>query len=187
LATLGLPLNNRTVLEVGAGIGDHSSFYIDRGCKITITEGRADNVAYIKTTYPHEDVRILDVDNPNLRDCEKWNIIHCYGLLYHLKYPIKAICFISKHCTDFAILETIAHSKEYKMPLLCKEPKEIQQNSLGGDCYRFSKDWLLNRLKENFKYVYTTKTHPYHVDFPKVRGVFIAAHIELINNNLSLG
>lgn len=30
LASLGLPITGRSVLEVGAGIGDHSHFYIDR-------------------------------------------------------------------------------------------------------------------------------------------------------------
>ena len=183
LATLGLPLNNRKVLEVGAGIGDHSSFYIDRGCKITITDGRADNVEYIKNIYPQDDIRILDMDNPVLPDNEKWELIHCYGLLYHLNFPGKAITFLSNRCENFMILETIAHDKDIDITR-AEEPKSIQQNSLSGLCYRFSKTWVLKQLQANFKYVYTTKTYPHHRDFPRIRGIFIASHEEIINNNL---
>ena len=183
LATLGLPLNNRRVLEVGAGIGDHSSFYIDRKCKITITEGRVDNVEYIKNVYPQEDIRILDMDNPVLPDGEKWETIHCYGLLYHLNFPGKAIAFLAKRCESFMVLETIAHDNDIDVTR-AEEPKDIQQNSLSGLCYRFSKTWVLKQLQANFKYVYTTKTHPYHRDFPRIRGIFIASHVEIINNNL---
>lgn len=39
LASLHLPLENRSVLEVGAGIGDLTSFFLDRNCEVVITEG----------------------------------------------------------------------------------------------------------------------------------------------------
>ncbi len=38
LATLGLSIAGSTVLEVGAGIGDHTSFFLDRGCHVVCTE-----------------------------------------------------------------------------------------------------------------------------------------------------
>jgi len=41
LARLGLPIEpNMPVLEVGTGIGDHTSFFLDRGCVVTSTKGR---------------------------------------------------------------------------------------------------------------------------------------------------
>src|ERR1700682_5619401 len=40
LATLGLDLNNKSVLEVGAGIGDHTTFFLDRGCEVLCTAPR---------------------------------------------------------------------------------------------------------------------------------------------------
>jgi len=52
LASLGLDLTKQKVLEVGAGTGDHSSFFIDRSCDITITEARAPNLAVIKKNLP---------------------------------------------------------------------------------------------------------------------------------------
>lgn len=52
LATLPLPLAERSVLEVGAGIGDHTSFFIDRGCTVTITDAREENLAIVGRRLP---------------------------------------------------------------------------------------------------------------------------------------
>ena len=41
LASLQIPIRGKSVLEIGAGIGDHSSYYLDRGCTVTSrTRGR---------------------------------------------------------------------------------------------------------------------------------------------------
>src|SRR5436190_23319889 len=44
LASLRLPRVNRTVLELGAGVGDHRTFFLDRGCSVTSIEARRENV-----------------------------------------------------------------------------------------------------------------------------------------------
>jgi len=50
--------------EVGAGIGDHTSFFLDRGCSVITTEGRPENLELLRQRYPQLDVRLLDLDNP---------------------------------------------------------------------------------------------------------------------------
>ena len=68
LAGLGLPIAGRDVLEVGAGIGDLTSFFLDRGCQVTAIEPRAENRAYFATQYddlaawPARPLRILPGD-----------------------------------------------------------------------------------------------------------------------------
>src|ERR1700730_18661 len=66
LATLSLPLTNRSVLEVGAGIGDHTSFFLDRGCTVVTSDARSENCDIIRQRYPDADVRILDLDRPDV-------------------------------------------------------------------------------------------------------------------------
>ena len=41
-----------SVLEVGAGIGDHSAFWIDRGYRLTTSDGRPECVAVLKERFP---------------------------------------------------------------------------------------------------------------------------------------
>src|SRR5262245_4186926 len=48
LASLGIPVHSRTVLEVGAGIGDLTHYFLDRGCTVTATDVREENVRYLK-------------------------------------------------------------------------------------------------------------------------------------------
>src|SRR5260370_14028844 len=99
LATLGLPLAGKTVIEVGAGIGDHTSFFVDRGCQVIITEVMPANAAILKRKYPDFRVELLDLDNfdPALNDPAE--IVSCYGTLYHLRRPAEAIAALSKCCT----------------------------------------------------------------------------------------
>ena len=59
LASLRLPVSGRSVLEVGAGIGDHTHYYTDRGCRVTITEARAQNLTYLTQRYPQCSIRAL--------------------------------------------------------------------------------------------------------------------------------
>src|SRR5258706_7389962 len=40
LASLGLELADRSVLELGAGVGDHTTFFLDLGCTVTAVEPR---------------------------------------------------------------------------------------------------------------------------------------------------
>jgi hypothetical protein len=51
LASLQVPVAGKSVLEVGAGIADHSHYYMDRDCTITITEARKENLQYLKMRY----------------------------------------------------------------------------------------------------------------------------------------
>jgi hypothetical protein len=45
LAALDLPMDGGTVLEVGAGVGRLTGFFIGRDCSVVVTEARAETVA----------------------------------------------------------------------------------------------------------------------------------------------
>jgi 16S rRNA A1518/A1519 N6-dimethyltransferase RsmA/KsgA/DIM1 with predicted DNA glycosylase/AP lyase activity len=68
LAGLGLPIAGRDVLEVGAGIGDLTSFFLDHGCSVTAIEPRPANRACFASQYgeaaswPEGRLRVLPGD-----------------------------------------------------------------------------------------------------------------------------
>src|SRR5690348_6158763 len=64
LATLNLQLSGRSVLELGAGIGDHTSFFLDRGCTMCATDSRSENLNLLKARYPIVETMLLDLDRP---------------------------------------------------------------------------------------------------------------------------
>ena len=106
LASLRIPVAGMSVLEVGAGIGDHSHYYIDRGCSTTITEVRAENYYYLRRRYPICDVRLLDMESPSHVEGSPFDVVHCYGLLYHLSKPKQALQFFSQYTKKMLFLET---------------------------------------------------------------------------------
>src|SRR5215216_4710861 len=78
LASLDLPLAGRSVLELGAGIGDHSTFFLDRGCPLTITDAREQNIEIIRERLPGTEVRILDLDDPAPDFRGRWDVVYAY-------------------------------------------------------------------------------------------------------------
>ena len=76
LASLGLNIGGLTVLEVGAGIGDHTSFFIDRGCKVVSSDARQENIKILRSRYPDIRVLRLDLDNPPRTLSEVFDIVY---------------------------------------------------------------------------------------------------------------
>src|SRR5262245_44931776 len=61
LAALELELERKCVLEIGAGIGLHTRFFLDRGCEVVVTDGNDENLAEISRRHPDWTVRRLDL------------------------------------------------------------------------------------------------------------------------------
>ncbi|HEY9752425.1 MAG TPA: class I SAM-dependent methyltransferase, partial [Coleofasciculaceae cyanobacterium] len=192
------PVAGMSVLEVGAGIGDHSHYYIDRGCPITITEARPDNLQYLRMRYPHNNVQFLDMEHPSTIEGAPFDIVHCYGLLYHLKCPEVALEFLSLNTKKILFLETCVSFGDGEALNLTPEEQSNPSQAWSGSGCRPTRLWVFNRLKQLFEYVYLPKTQPWHEEFPidwtapekhkadLQRSVFIASRSPLENEILSL-
>ena len=73
LASLKIRVAGMSVLEVGAGIGDHSHYYLDRGCDVTITESRLENLAHLRSRYQCR--KFLD-SSPHAIDGAPFDVVH---------------------------------------------------------------------------------------------------------------
>jgi len=198
LSSLELDLSHKTVLEVGAGIGEHTRFYIDLKCQILTTEARKENLHILNERYRDtETVRVkhLNLSMPESLN-EKFEIIHCYGLLYHVSNPSQVLQFLAAHCNGTLLLETcLSLENEEKINLL-SEPIENPTQSIEGVGCRPSRPWVWNELKKLFPYVYATKRQPIHDEFPLkwspenfqkntlTRAVFIASRQPLNSTHL---
>jgi hypothetical protein len=124
LATLGLPLAGRTVLEVGAGIGDLTGFFLDRGCAVLSTEGRPENYELLRTRFDWMETRLLDLDDSDEGFDPRTEIVFCYGVLYHLRRPAEALSFLARACTSLMLLETCVAFGEDERLEIVEESKE---------------------------------------------------------------
>lgn len=191
LATLGFAFAGRTVLEVGAGAGDLTSFFVDRGAHVTLTEGDPDNVAVLHERYPDGDVRRLDLEDPDptTLGAETFDVCFAYGVLYHLGRPAEALALLAAHTRDLLLLETAV----FPFPgddIRMHREEPGPENALHGVACRPKRGWVMRELRRHFPFVYTTTTQPNHEEFPidwtvpqddpwLVRAVFVASRTVL--------
>lgn len=196
LATLGLPFAGRSVIEVGAGLGDHTSFFLDRGCSVLTSDGRAENVELLRRRYPSIAVRELDLDKPDRELREKAEVVYCYGTLYHLRRPAQALTFLAGCCTSMILVETCVSFGDDERLELEEEDSTNPSQALSGIGCRPTRLWVHRRLAELFRYVYLPKTQPWHPEFPVdwtipagpgelMRAIFIASRTPLQNRRLT--
>jgi len=195
LASLGLDLANKTVLEVGAGIGKLTSFFEDRGCSVLSTEARQDNVKVFRDRYPKRRVEVADLNISKSHDqFGTFEIVFMYGTLYHLSNPTQALQDLSKICTGMLLLETEVHPFDNGLINAVSENiKNCNQSVTGTGCCP-GRDWVMKELSKYFSQVYITKTQPNHNEYPlqwpvvssiyNTRSIFITSRVPLENPKL---
>lgn len=195
LASLGLDLAGHTILEVGAGIGNHTSFFLDRGCTVLSSEAREENLEMLRARFPNIEVRHLDLDQPDKSFIDQFDVVYCYGLLYHLKDPTGALEFMAQRCSGMLLLETCVSFGDEESINLCDEPASVLSQSIYGQGCRPTRPWVYNQLKRYFDFVYMPITQPNHEEFPLdwstapandrlTRAIFIASKQPIENAQL---
>lgn len=193
LASLGLDLDGKTVLEVGAGVGDLTGFFLDRGCAVTCVEPRAENYQRYAELFPlrrfPDNVRAqlfnIDVESVGQLITDTFDVVFCYGLLYHLHDPETVLRMLAERCTGLLLLETCVSAGPGEALNPVDEPAENATQSFHGGGCRPTRPWVFNRLKGLFPHVYVPATQPAHEQFPLdwsavsddvlTRAVFVAA------------
>lgn len=202
LSSLGLPLHDREVLEVGAGIGDHTSFYLDRGCRVLSTDARPENAEHLRRRFCDDarvTTRVLDMERPEPLG-RRFDLIHCYGLLYHVADPGRVLSYLADHCQGILVLETCVSCGDELDVNPVSEPRNDVTQALHGTGCRPTRQWVWRGLSALFTHVYATRTQPSHEEFPLVwldapatnasrltRAVFVASRTSLSTNANLLG
>jgi SAM-dependent methyltransferase len=194
LASLGLNLHDRRVLEVGAGVGLLTHFFEERQCAILSTEGRKELCEENIRRHPHRrnTVKQADLMEPgaHLRFGE-FEVVFCYGTLYHVEDPLQVLQELSTVCTDLFLLETVVYRTDNGQINPVGEGGWDQ--SIHNMGCRPSRNWVWETLNGLFEYVYHTRKQPYHFEFVTSwpnqavlpRSVFIASRNSLSLDTLS--
>lgn len=192
LASLGLDLADSTVLEVGAGGGGLTGFFLDCGSRVISTDAREENLELLKLRHPSVTVKRLDLDEPDHTVHDTFDVICCYGLLYHLGQPARAIQFMFEHCRKILLLETRVSFGDGEFLNPSSESTENPALSFSGHCCEPTRKWVYRELNRRFEFVYLPITQPNHVEFPAdwttppphrspARSIFIASKRKLDN------
>ncbi len=187
LESLGLPLSNRRVLELGSGPGDHTEFYVRRQCRVVAVDARQDCLDVLKQRHPGVQTVLCDLNAPaRLHDLGPFDVIHCYGILYHLEDPSRLLAYMGEACSGLAIVQTcVLGDKGRRVDLVEETVADYTQSSTGRGC-RPTREWVYEELGRFFPCVYHTRTQPNHPEFPVdwnalgsapplIRSIFVAS------------
>jgi SAM-dependent methyltransferase len=203
LASLRLDLRTKSVLELGAGVGDLSTFFLDRDCTLVSVEARPENCRIFSDTmlalaaggYTRlRRSRLIEGDVESLDRLAggTFDVVFCYGLLYHLRDPEGALALMADRCTGMLLLETCVSLGRAETLNPIDEPVSEPSQAFSGHGCRPTRAWVFSRLKRLFPHVYVPRTQPAHEEFPLdwtiaapaasyTRAIFIAARAPLDN------
>ena len=162
---LPLALQGKRVLDVGAGVGHFARMYADCGARVVAIEGRADNVRLLQERHPDVEAHVGDIQDASVDGLGRFDVVHCFGLLYHLDSPVAALRRLERVCDDVLLLETMICDAADALAVLVDESRSVNQALAGLGC-RPSPSFLalaLNRV--GFRFVYGAATPPAHPDF----------------------
>ena len=198
LDSLGLDLSRRSVLDVGAGPAHLAQFFVERGCRIVSTDARSENVEQARALYPGHDARVLDVERDDLAALGRFDVVFCYGLLYHLEDPLLVLRKLAHVCDDLFLLETMVCDSELAVLRLEDEYLSLNQ-ALRGIAHRPSPAWIAMAFDRiGIHNVYLALTPPQHPDYEVdwrnnldtardghlLRAIFVASRTPLTNDRL---
>jgi len=139
------------------------------------------------------------MENPYLEPDELFDIVYCYGLLYHINKHLEAIEFMSQHTKNLLLLETcVSFGDEEAINFVTEDANYPSQSTSGYGC-RPTRSWIYSQLKQQFEFVYMPITQPNHEQFPLdwqlenshqarfARAVFIASRYKIENTLLIEG
>src|SRR4051794_29363324 len=158
LDSLGLPIRGKSVLDVGCGVGHLSRFFVERGCQVTCVDGRAENIASLRERYPNMNAHVADVHTDPLAAFGHFDIVFCYGLLYHLENPVSGLRNMAQVCNELLLLETVITDHSEPIMRLLDEPAETHNQALGGMACRPTPAFVAMALnRAGFRYIYAPK------------------------------
>jgi SAM-dependent methyltransferase len=197
--SLELCWEGKSVLDVGCGVGHLAGVLAGKGCQVVGVDGREENILVFRERHPELRAEIADVEG-DLRWLGAFDIVFCFGLLYHLENPIRGLRNMAAVCREFLIVETIVCDHELPVAVWDDETKSANQALLGLGC-RPSPSLVamtLNRI--GFPLVYAPIRPPHHPEFEVswtnslawtqnghvIRSVFVASRAPLDGPHLSL-
>jgi SAM-dependent methyltransferase len=192
--SLSLPLLGKSVIDVGCGVGRFSNFLMEQGADVFCVDGRSENIEQLRKLYPSRKCAVVDVESPDLLKHGSFDVVFCYGLLYHLSDPFGFIKNASKICKEMMIIETCIMDATDPVVRLVSEDQQNATQALHAFGCRPSPAYVNACLTlSGFEFVYTPLALPAHPQFTYelcndysyikqghlIRSIFLASRVEI--------
>jgi tRNA (mo5U34)-methyltransferase len=163
-------LGLRSALDVGCGVGYFSSLLQDLGLQVTASDARAENIAEARSRFPGIDFHVADAEDPSLAELGTFDLVLCFGLLYHLENPMRAVRNLRAVTGKLLLLEGMAVDDDQPFFLLLDEPEGEDQSLRAVSCYPSEGAMIKMAYRAGFPHVYRFRELPNHEDFRAATG-----------------
>jgi len=157
---VALPL--ATAVDVGCGVGYFSNVLHSLGLNVLGLDAREQNVLEARHRYPHIRFEVMNAEDSRALQFGQFDLVFCFGLLYHLENPFQVIRNLSAMTGQFALLEGVCYpSKESVMVLV--EEDELDDQGVNNIAFCPSEACLLQMLyRSGYKSCFLPRIMPAH-------------------------
>jgi SAM-dependent methyltransferase len=192
LAELKDPLQLHTAVDVGCGVGYFSGLLQSLGFAVTGVDGRNGNAEEAARRVSGVTFHTVNVEDSELRSLGSFDMVLCFGLLYHLESPFRAIRNFHALTAKVLFVESMcAPGGTASMELL--DESEWEDQGLNHVAFYPTEPCLVKMLyRAGFPFVYGLATPPDHADFReaqvrrKARTMLLVSKQELKTKGLIL-
>lgn len=152
-------------LDAGCGVGFFSQTLAECGLNVCGFDARAENVEEAQRRFPGIPFGLADVEDRAVLQLGRFDMVLCFGLLYHLENPLLAIRNLRAITEKCLLLESMCVPDENPSFLLREEPGNPDQ-SVSEVAFYPSESSLVKMLYcAGFRNVYRVADLPDHEDF----------------------
>ena len=152
-------------VDAGCGVGFFSQLLADCGLDACGFDGREKNVAEAHRRFPKISFAQADIQDREVVQLGRFDLVLCFGLLYHLENPLLAIRHLRALTDKCLLLESMCVPEEKSSLLLREEVRQEDQSLSDVACYPSEGSLVKMLYRAGFPVVYRVMPFPDHDDF----------------------
>jgi len=152
-------------VDAGCGAGFFAETLEECGLNVCGFDGREENVAEARRRYPQIPFEQANVEERVIRELGRFDLVLCFGLLYHLENPLLAIRNLRALTEKCLLLESMCLPEEKPSLLVRDEPREDDQSLTDIACYPSEASLVKMLYRAGFAEVHAVIPFPDHDDF----------------------
>ena len=158
-------LDLSTAIDAGCGLGFFSQILQECELNVSAFDGRESNIVEGRNRFPQVHFEIGDVQDSGILRLGKFDLVLCFGLLYHLESPLLAIRNLHSLSRHALLLESMCLPDANPWMLL-REEQSLDDQSLTDLAFYATEGCLVKMLyRAGFSSVYRLAQLPDHDDF----------------------
>jgi len=155
----------KSALDVGCGVGYFSAFLRDMGFRVVALDGRRENIEEAQKRFPDIEFYHLNIEEPSVQRLGSFDLVLCFGLLYHLENPFAAMRNLHALTNKLLLIESMCVPANEPI-LYLRDEGQSQDQSLNFVAFYPSESCLSKMCyRAGFPFVYRFNQLPLHEDF----------------------